>query len=41
MANLHEQIAETYEDAAVPVIISQLRLAGERLAAVLKSAFPG
>jgi hypothetical protein len=40
MATLHEQIAESYEQAAVPVIVQQLRLAGERLAAVLKAAFP-
>jgi hypothetical protein len=40
MANLHEQIAETYEQAAVPVIVKQIRLAGERLAAILKAAFP-
>jgi hypothetical protein len=40
MADLHEQIAEDYEQASVPVIIEQLRLAGERLAAVLKAAFP-
>jgi hypothetical protein len=40
LANLHEQIGETYEQAAVPVIVQQLRLAGERLAAVLMAAFP-
>jgi hypothetical protein len=40
MANLHEQITETYEQASVPVIVSQIRLAGERLAALLKAAFP-
>jgi hypothetical protein len=40
MAALHEQIAEPYERASVPVIINQIRLAGERLAAVLKAAFP-
>ena len=40
MADLHEQIADGYEQASVPVIVKQIRLAGERLAAVLKSAFP-
>ena len=40
MADLHEQISGAYEQASVPVITRQLRLAGERLAAVLKSAFP-
>jgi hypothetical protein len=40
MAKLHEQITESYEQASVPVIINQIRLAGERLAAVLKAAFP-
>ena len=40
LADLHEQIAEGYEQASIPVIIKQLRLAGERLAAVLKAAFP-
>jgi hypothetical protein len=41
MADLHEQIGAAYEKTSVPVIVKQLRLAGERLAAVLKSAFPG
>jgi hypothetical protein len=40
MAQLHETIAESYEQASVPVILSQLRLAGQRLASVLKAAFP-
>jgi S1/P1 Nuclease len=40
MASLHEQLAETYQRASEPVILSQIRLAGERLAAVLKAAFP-
>jgi hypothetical protein len=40
MADLHEKIGAAYEQASVPVIVGQLRLAGERLAALLKSAFP-
>src|SRR5262245_17381942 len=40
MAELHETIADSYEQASVPVILSQLRLAGQRLASVLKAAFP-
>jgi hypothetical protein len=40
MAQLHETIAESYEQGSVPVILSQLRLAGQRLASVLKAAFP-
>jgi hypothetical protein len=40
MAQLHETIAASYEAASVPVILSQLRLAGQRLASVLKAAFP-
>jgi hypothetical protein len=40
MAQLHERIADSYEQASVPVILSQLRLAGQRLASVLKAAFP-
>ena len=39
MAALHETVTDSYETASVPVILSQLRLAGERLAAVLMSAF--
>ena len=39
-AVLHERIDAAYEQASVPVIVSQLRLAGVRLAAVLKAAFP-
>jgi nuclease S1 len=41
IAGLHERIDGAYEQASVPVIVSQLRLAGVRLAAVLKAAFPG
>ena len=40
IAALHERIDAAYEQASVPVIVSQLRLAGVRLAAVLKAAFP-
>jgi hypothetical protein len=40
MASLHEQITAAYEQASVPVIVSQIRLAGARLAALLKAAFP-
>lgn len=40
MAQLHETIAESYEQGSVPVILRQLRLAGQRLASVLKAAFP-
>ena len=36
----HEVIDARYEAASVPVIVAQLRLAGMRLAAVLKAAFP-
>jgi hypothetical protein len=39
-AVLHERIDAAYEQATVPVIASQLRLAGVRLAGVLKAAFP-
>jgi hypothetical protein len=41
LAALHERIDAGYERVTVPVIVSQLRLAGVRLAAVLKAAFPG
>lgn len=41
MASFHERIDASYEQAIVPVIVSQLRLAGVRLASVLKAAFPG
>jgi hypothetical protein len=41
MAALHEQTTESYDQASVEVIINQIRLAGERLAAALKAAFPG
>jgi hypothetical protein len=40
MADLHEQITPNYEQATEAVIIGQIRLAGERLAAILKAAFP-
>jgi hypothetical protein len=40
LAVLHERIDAAYEQASVPVIVSQLRLAGVRLAAMLKAAFP-
>ena len=40
MLALHERLAEPYELAIEAVIVSQLRLAGTRLAAVLMSAFP-
>ena len=40
LAVLHERIDAAYEQASVPVIVSQLRLAGVRLAGVLKAAFP-
>jgi hypothetical protein len=40
MAQLDERIGATYEAAAVPVILSEFRLAAERLAALLKAAFP-
>ncbi len=36
----HEVIDAKYEQASVPVILGQLRLAGIRLAAVLKAAYP-
>ena len=39
MAALNEKIDAAYESASVPVILSELRLAAERLAAVLKAAF--
>jgi hypothetical protein len=39
MAQLKEKVDATYESASVPVIVSELRLAGERLASVLKTAF--
>ena len=41
MDALQERIDASYEQASVPVIVSQLRLAGVRLASVLKAAFPG
>ena len=40
MAALAEKIDASYERASVPIILSELRLAAERLAAVLKAAFP-
>jgi S1/P1 Nuclease len=36
----HEVIDARYEQASVPAIVGQLRLAGMRLAAVLKAAYP-
>src|SRR5205823_215879 len=36
----HEVIDTRYEDASIPPIVSQLRLAGVRLAAALKAAYP-
>jgi hypothetical protein len=36
----HEVIDATYEQASVPVILGQLRMAGIRLAAVIKAAYP-
>ena len=39
MAELNEKVDAAYESASVPVILSQLRLAAERLAAVMKAAF--
>ena len=41
MLALHEGLAQPYEQASETVIAGQLRLAGTRLAAVLKSAVPG
>jgi hypothetical protein len=40
MAALGEKIDASYERASVPVILSELRLAARRLAAVMKAAFP-
>ena len=40
MLTKHEVINARYERASLPVIIDQLRLAGLRLAAVLKAAYP-
>jgi hypothetical protein len=37
MAELHEQVADSYQQSSMPVIIKQISLAGERLAATLKS----
>jgi hypothetical protein len=39
LARLDVRIDRAYEDASVPVILSQLRAGGERLAATLKAAF--
>jgi nuclease S1 len=36
----HEVIDARYEQASIPAIVSQLQLAGVRLAAVLKAAYP-
>ena len=40
MLGKHEVIDAKYEQASVPVILSQLRMAGLRLAAVIKAAYP-
>ena len=40
MADLNERIGASYERQSIPVIMSQLRLAAERLAGVLQAAFP-
>ena len=40
LSALHETIGDAYANASGPVITSQMRLAGERLAAILKSVFP-
>ena len=40
LAGLHERVDATYEQASVPAIERQLRLAGQRLAAVLKASLP-
>jgi hypothetical protein len=39
MASLNETVTPAYEQASVSVIMKQMRLAGERLAAVLQAAF--
>ena len=36
----HEMIDARYEQASIPAIVGQLRLAGIRLASVLKAAYP-
>ena len=40
MSELHEYVGRDYEQVSVPVIVAQLRAAGERLAAVLRAALP-
>jgi nuclease S1 len=40
MLEKHEVIDARYEQASIPVILAQLRLAGIRLAAVLSAAYP-
>lgn len=40
LASLRETLTPAYERSARGVIVSQMRLAGERLAAILKAAFP-
>jgi hypothetical protein len=40
MLALHERVDAVYEQASVPVVVGQLRLAAIHLAQVLKSAFP-
>jgi hypothetical protein len=41
MASLRARLDDDYDRVVVPVILSQMRLAGERLAAMLMAAFPG
>ena len=36
----HEVVGARYEQASIPAIVGQLRLAGVRLAALLKAAYP-
>jgi hypothetical protein len=40
MAALHEHITPAYQQAGQPVVVNQLRLAAERLASMLRAAFP-
>jgi hypothetical protein len=40
LAALHERITPAYQQASEPVVVGQLRLAAERLAAALTAAFP-
>jgi hypothetical protein len=39
MAELHETVDEKYAAATTPIVVKQLRLAAERLAAALAAAF--